>query len=669
MKWFPLALLLFLAACTTATFQPTPGQPASATAGIPANLLFADDFKGSPTPTWAWSSRVVNANLSMSSAAALHGNHGMQVTVASTTSLYVTDDTPNAESEYHARFYFDPNSLTMATGDAHYIFQAYNASNVPIVRLLLRRDVSGVYQLLGDTHQDTNGSFPHTGFITLTAAPHAIEFSWRAASAANANDGQFTLHLDGFAVGTIRTDLDNDTRRIDYVRLGAVGGLDSGTSGSYYFDDFISRRSSYIGNAAVAIKSHARPNYRPRTDYTAATTITYTYDHLGRLTDAAYSDGTSYHYEYDAVGNRLSATAPSGLTLYAYDSANRLILVNGAPYTWDTNGNLLSDGVYTYAYDHANRLKGVSGQAAVVSYRYNGHGDRLQQTTNSVTTNYTLDLNTGLTQVLADSANTYLHGRGRIAQSALSTPQSKIYFLGDALGSVRQLTDSTGTITLSRSYTPYGETQSEISNPQSEITNFGFTGEATEPTGQIFLRARYYAPGMGRFLSRDVWSGDSQVPMSYNAWLYTYANPVMLVDLSGLLPTDMCDRLPLDEQELCRNGVKPPLTQNYNEKLPPTNITFIGRNLSPIKITTYKDGFARDHSTGNAAQIIDLVKWGHSTGLCGQASLAAIVGESLNQVVKDWEKTKYAGTIGGLGDPNYSSLAACRRTRQGVIIG
>jgi hypothetical protein len=113
---------------------------------------------------------------------------------------------------------------------------------------------------------------------------------------------------------------------------------------------------------------------------------------------------------------------------------NLLTSVDGIAYTWDANGNLLSDGARSYTYDYANWLTGVSGVGQVVSYAYNGLGDRLQQTVNSVTSQYTLDLNTGLTQVLEDGTNTYLYGVSRIAQYDASSPQ---YFLGDALGSVR----------------------------------------------------------------------------------------------------------------------------------------------------------------------------------------------------------------------------------------
>jgi hypothetical protein len=53
-------------------------------------------------------------------------------------------------------------------------------------------------------------------------------------------------------------------------------------------------------------------------------------------------------------------------------------------------------------------------------------------------------LNAGLTQVLDDGDNSYLYGVGRISQ--VNTGNE--YFLGDALGSVRQLTNASGAVTL-----------------------------------------------------------------------------------------------------------------------------------------------------------------------------------------------------------------------------
>jgi len=190
------------------------------------------------------------------------------------------------------------------------------------------------------------------------------------------------------------------------------------------------------------------------------TTITYVYDPLYRLKEANYSDSRYFHYTYDSVGNRLTETKcailPCGTPVtntYVYDNANRLTSVNGQTYQWDDNGNLLNDGPSTYVYDAANRLTSVSNQSSVSSYQYNGLGDRLSQTVDSVTTNYALDLNAGLTQVLADGSNTYLYGNGRIGELQ---PAGFVYHLGDALGSVRQLTDGSGEVRMAKAYEPFG---------------------------------------------------------------------------------------------------------------------------------------------------------------------------------------------------------------------
>jgi RHS repeat-associated protein len=171
--------------------------------------------------------------------------------------------------------------------------------------------------------------------------------------------------------------------------------------------------------------------------------------------------------------------------------------------TWDNNGNLLSDGTSTYTYDAANRLKTVTQGANSYSYVYNGLGDRLSQTVNGVTTQYTLDLNTSLTQVLADGTNTYLYGPTRIGEKQSA---GFVYHLPDALGSVRQLADATANVTLTRSYAPYGDT---LTSTGAGTTAWQFAGEQRDASGLTFLRARYLSTATGRFLTQDEWPGDT----------------------------------------------------------------------------------------------------------------------------------------------------------------
>ena len=69
-------------------------------------------------------------------------------------------------------------------------------------------------------------TFTSTPWVAIGDAPHAIELDWRASTAAGANDGGLTLWLDGSQLANLGG-VDNDTRRIDTARLGAVSGIDT----------------------------------------------------------------------------------------------------------------------------------------------------------------------------------------------------------------------------------------------------------------------------------------------------------------------------------------------------------------------------------------------------------------------------------------------------------
>jgi hypothetical protein len=58
-------------------------------------------------------------------------------------------------------------------------------------------------------------------------------------------DGHLTLWIDGVLRQTLT--VANGTLRVEEARLGAVGRLDASTSGLPYVDDFVSRRSIFIG--------------------------------------------------------------------------------------------------------------------------------------------------------------------------------------------------------------------------------------------------------------------------------------------------------------------------------------------------------------------------------------------------------------------------------------
>jgi RHS repeat-associated protein len=168
-------------------------------------------------------------------------------------------------------------------------------------------------------------------------------------------------------------------------------------------------------------------------------------------------------------------------------------------------------------------------------YAYSGDGVRLAQMVNGVTTRYVNDVAARLPHVLqekrvaAGTQTAYLYGMGMVAQSDSG---AWAYQHPDALGSVRQLSDAAGQVTLARSYTPFGALLSQSGTPQG---SFGFAGEQRDPAaGLTFLRARYYDPTVGRFLTRDPYPAYAAAPSTLHRYAYVENNPVNLVDPAGL---------------------------------------------------------------------------------------------------------------------------------------
>jgi hypothetical protein len=233
---------------STPTFTPTPTNTAGPTS-TPTNTpsgsdpIFADGFESGSFSAWT-SSTIDLGDLSVSASAALTGSQGMQALMDDANAIYVTDDSPNAEPRYRARFYFDPNSIPMTSGDAHYIFKGFVDASTEVLRVEFRQS-SGAYQIRAALLDDGT-TWTNTNWFTISDAPHSIELDWRAATAAGANNGGLTLWIDSVQQADL-TGVDNDTRRVDRARLGALSGIDAGTRGTYYFDAFVSRRQTYIG--------------------------------------------------------------------------------------------------------------------------------------------------------------------------------------------------------------------------------------------------------------------------------------------------------------------------------------------------------------------------------------------------------------------------------------
>jgi RHS repeat-associated protein len=194
----------------------------------------------------------------------------------------------------------------------------------------------------------------------------------------------------------------------------------------------------------------------------------------------------------------------------------------------------------TYTYDSENHMTSATGNGKVVTMVYDAFGNRVSKTVNGVTTKYLVedDVNpTGLPQVLEEVQNgaavrTYTYGLQRISEAqSINGTWTPSFYGYDGAGSVRQLTNSTGQVTDEYEYDAFGNS---FTKQGTTPNNFMYRGEQYDSDlGLYYLRARYYNPMTGRFLSRDPEDGNPTDPASLHKYLYAGGDPVNAMDPTG----------------------------------------------------------------------------------------------------------------------------------------
>ena len=315
-------------------------------------------------------------------------------------------------------------------------------------------------------------------------------------------------------------------------------------------------------------------------------TTSYDYDGLKRLTRESISNGKTadtYSYEYDDYGNRSKMVANGSEeyeTVYDYTvngkytallqkeiktveetsnatisdglaiSPTDLITSTAADakteetaYSYDANGNQITktaeSKTETNTYDGLNQLIGFTDGETTASYKYNADGLRTSKTVDGKTINHIWDGNKQIVVDMDDSdwysAEVYVRGTNLLAKFSKQSGNVKTdyqYYTQNAHGDVVNLTDADGAVTKSYTYDAFGVEQ----NIDDADTNaFRYCGEYYDAeTGTIYLRARYYSPTTGRFISRDTFVGRKEDPLSLNKYTYCANNPVIFTDPQGL---------------------------------------------------------------------------------------------------------------------------------------
>ncbi|MGS0998319.1 RHS repeat-associated core domain-containing protein [Rhodanobacter sp. UC4451_H18] len=116
-----------------------------------------------------------------------------------------------------------------------------------------------------------------------------------------------------------------------------------------------------------------------------------------------------------------------------------------------------------------------------------------------------------------------------LAAGQLHAEDAVHYYYTDPQGTVLAKADATGNVIATYDYAPYGS--QALGAPPSGP---GYTGHVNDPdTGLVYMQARYYDPGVGRFLSVDPVTPSPGNTFNFNRYDYTNNNPINHTDPDG----------------------------------------------------------------------------------------------------------------------------------------
>ncbi len=350
-----------------------------------------------------------------------------------------------------------------------------------------------------------------------------------------------------------------------------------------------STQQSLVGNLTSVIAMNQRDRSKPYTlvdntyaydangnrtsKQTLAGLTTYAYDASERLIKVNYPTG-SEEYRYDKAGNRIEKLTNGNTTeRYQYDAKNRLVsqdilslradgTTEHKAYTYDEQGNMLTDGTRNFAYDAMNRLSQVTTtEGNTQKNRYDGEGLRAEMEENGRLVNFLFDGEKVIAETDGDqNVIRYIRGYDLISSDS-EKAKTYYHYASDEMGSITHVIDEAGNVCNHYEYDVYGD----FTVKEETIQNrFGFTGEQFDPVaGLYYLRARFYNPVIGRFIQEDTYYGDG-----LNLYTYCANNPVKYVDPSG---HEACLQKQEAINKLKEAGLSPEEAENYYNHLRESN--------------------------------------------------------------------------------------------------
>ena len=319
------------------------------------------------------------------------------------------------------------------------------------------------------------------------------------------------------------------------------------------------------------------------------TATNQTSDQVKTLTTTAYNYSKTYAYSYDANGNILS----DGSSTYVYDSANQLIrennaaagktwtweydgagnilykkeyayttgtlgtatstiaytygnsnwgdlltAYNGSQLTYDSVGNVLSDGSCYYSWKQGRQLATMYKGGTTWTFTYNTDGMRTKRAAGATAYTYVYS-GSQLTHMTYNSTTLDFAYDANGRPMTVRYNGATYYYALNLQGDVVAILNSSGTAVVQYTYDAWGKPLTTTGSMASTLgvhNPLRYRGYVYDTeTGLYYLQSRYYNPTWGRFINADnlAYLGIDGTSLSYNLFAYCKNNPINYADTQG----------------------------------------------------------------------------------------------------------------------------------------
>jgi RHS repeat-associated protein len=395
---------------------------------------------------------------------------------------------------------------------------------------------SYTYNSRGLMASETNGNgdtigygYDNAGLQTSITYPgsNTVAYAYDAANQMtsvtdwSSNETDFSWTADSQLSTQVTPDGTTETRTYDSRdALTQIQDVNSGSPFATYgygFDDagqLVSRTTTDALNAGTSDTF----GYDPRGQLAATSSTTgYTTSSAGLVTGTPAGDSLSYNskQELTAISNTTAGTSST----YSYDGAGNRTEAD----TTASGGSTETD----YTYNYRNELTTATSPSYDIGYTSDGDGLRQSRTTSAGSDQFLWDTKEGIALLLNDGAHQFIYGPSLTPIAQIDRSGNVEYLHDDNLGSVRDITDSAGTLVSVADYNPYGERSAHSGTSDSSV---GYTGNWTDPdTGLVYLRARDLDTSALQFLTID-----PAIGQTHQAYTYAESSPLDSADPSGL---------------------------------------------------------------------------------------------------------------------------------------